>query len=74
MKKSQKKFYKKHLDEHNLIGKNTNCLFMNKDRKASIKDAIDNLFDVAILDDGFQDFSIKKDLNILCFNAKSNKP
>ena len=27
-------------------------------------------FEVAILDDGFQDFSIKKDLSIVCFNEK----
>ena len=25
-------------------------------------------YDAVILDDGFQDYSIKKDLNIICFN------
>ena len=29
-----------------------------------------NKFEVAILDDGFQDLSIKKDLSIVCFNEK----
>ena len=27
------------------------------------------MYDVAILDDGFQDYKIKKDLNIVCFNS-----
>ena len=36
----------------------------------AIKNAIQNKADVAILDDGFQDFSIKKDLSIICFNEK----
>ena len=27
-------------------------------------------FNLAILDDGFQDFSIKKNLNVICFNSK----
>ena len=27
------------------------------------------MYDVAILDDGFQDYKIKKDLNIICFNS-----
>ena len=29
-----------------------------------------NNIDVAVLDDGFQDFSIKKDLSIVCFNER----
>ena len=32
--------------------------------------AIKNGFNVLVLDDGFQDYTIKKDLNILCFNEK----
>ena len=36
----------------------------------AIRDAIDNGFDCVVLDDGFQDSSIIKDLNILCFNEK----
>ena len=30
-------------------------------------------FDTAILDDGFQDYKIKKDLNIICFNSYLRK-
>ncbi len=45
-------------------------VFSNKNRKEAINSLILSLCDVAILDDGFQDFSIKKDLSILCFNSK----
>tara|TARA_B100001093_G_C26804123_1_gene1004729 strand:+ start:39 stop:968 length:930 start_codon:yes stop_codon:yes gene_type:complete len=63
-----KKLYSNHSDEHNLIKADLNCLFLNSKRSAAIHDAVNNGYDVAVLDDGFQDFSIKKDLNILCFN------
>ena len=43
---------------------------MSKKRSEAIGDAIKNKSDVVILDDGFQDFSIKKNLTILCFNEK----
>ena len=33
-----------------------------------MNDAIKSGFDVAVLDDGFQDYRIEKNLNILCFN------
>jgi len=35
-----------------------------------INDAIQSKADVVILDDGFQDFSINKNLSIVCFNEK----
>jgi len=44
--------------------------FTNKNRKEAINSLILSGHDVAILDDGFQDFSIKKDFSILCFNSK----
>ena len=44
--------------------------FSNKNRKKAINSLILSGHDVAILDDGFQDFSIKKDFSILCFNSK----
>ena len=40
------------------------------DQKEWIENAIQNKINVAILDDGFQDHSIKKSLSILCFNEK----
>ena len=65
-----KKYYPEHIDEHNLISDSLNCLFLEKERFKAITNAEKKEYDVAILDDGFQDFSIKKDLNILCFNSK----
>ncbi len=64
-----RKFYKKHLDEHNLIKANYDNFILNKDRVKGIKIAESSKFDAVILDDGFQDFKLKKDLNIICFNS-----
>jgi len=63
-----KKYYSNHVDEHLLIKSKLNCLFLNNQRSKAIYDAQEKKFDVAILDDGFQDFSINKNLNLLCFN------
>ncbi len=65
-----KKFYSSHKDEHNLIEEKSNSLFLGKSRNEAILEAERAKCDLAILDDGFQDFSIKKDLSILCFNSK----
>ena len=65
-----RKYYPEHLDEHNLINNTLDCLFVKKNRYKAIINAEEKKYNVAILDDGFQDFSIKKDLNILCFNSK----
>ena len=64
-----KKYYSEHFDEHNLINNRLNCLILDKQRSRAIKNAEKKRFNVVILDDGFQDYSIKKDLNILCFNS-----
>jgi tetraacyldisaccharide 4'-kinase len=64
-----RKYYKNHKDEHRLIKEKTNSLILNSSRSAAIKEAEINNYDAVILDDGFQDYSIKKDLNILCFNS-----
>jgi tetraacyldisaccharide 4'-kinase len=63
-----KKFYKDHNDEFNLIESKQIKLFKNKSRIIAIKKAELDKFDCAILDDGFQDSSVVKDLNIICFN------
>ena len=65
-----KKFYKEHLDEQNLIRSKNVKLFLNKSRKNSIIEAINKNINVVIMDDGFQDFSIRKNLNIICFNSE----
>ena len=65
-----KKYYKDHNDEHQMIKKTVDSLILNKDRTLALKEAEKKKFDVAILDDGFQDYAIEKDLNIICFNSK----
>jgi len=63
-----RKYYKHHKDEYSLIRENFKHLITKKERKNAIKNAIQNGFDTVILDDGFQDYKIKKNLNIVCFN------
>ncbi|MDC0937643.1 tetraacyldisaccharide 4'-kinase [Pelagibacteraceae bacterium] len=63
-----RKYYKNHIDEHNLIRNYFNNLILNKNRSEAIYDAQKNDFDIAILDDGFQDYKVQKNLNIICFN------
>ena len=65
-----KKFYKNHYDELELIKQSVGNLFTNSSRKKAMDEVQNKNFDVAILDDGYQDCSIKKDLKILCFNEK----
>tara|TARA_B100000989_G_scaffold68836_1_gene47967 strand:+ start:792 stop:1721 length:930 start_codon:yes stop_codon:yes gene_type:complete len=62
-----RKFYEAHADEYNLIKRYFNNLILNKSRLEGIKSKM-HKFDGIILDDGFQDYTIKKDLNIICFN------
>ncbi len=44
--------------------------FTGKNRIDAISSLISSGHNAAILDDGFQDFSIKKDFSILCFSSK----
>ena len=62
-----KKNYKNQKDEIELLKKYSKLIICKK-RNEGIISAIEKNFDTVILDDGFQDLSIKKDLNILCFN------
>jgi len=65
-----RKLYKKHVDEHNLIKKNFKNLILKKSRVLGIKESVEMNYDTVILDDGFQEYKIKKNLNIICFNQK----
>ena len=56
-------------DEANLQ-KSIGPVYERKKRIEAVKEATQNNINVAILDDGFQDFSIKKNLSIICFNEK----
>ncbi len=62
-----KKNYKNHQDEIELIKKYCKILVSDK-RSDGINRAIEKNFDLVIMDDGFQDFEIVKNLNIICFN------
>ena len=44
--------------------------FVSKKRIEAMKSLIENKNDLAILDDGFQDFTINKNLSIVCFNQR----
>ena len=50
--------------------KSVGLVYLNKKRINAVQEAIKNNINVGILDDGFQDFSIKKSLSIICFNEK----
>ena len=63
-----RKYYKSHIDEHDLIKKYFNNLIISRNRIIGAKKAEEKNYDSIILDDGFQDYKIKKDLSILCFN------
>lgn len=64
-----RKYYAIHEDEQILINQSIGFLYMAKKRFEAINKAVHDNRDVAILDDGFQDYTIKKDINILCFNS-----
>lgn len=63
-----RKFYKNHRDEYNLIRNSFKNLLIGKDRIEGIRKAETSNYNIALLDDGLQDYKIKKDLNIVCFN------
>jgi len=64
-----RKKYSSYKDEIDLL-KNIGPTYEEKKRVSAINAAIKDNANVAILDDGFQDLSIKKDLSIVCFNEK----
>ena len=52
------------------LQKSIGPVYQNKKRIKAVEEATQNNINIAILDDGFQDFSIKKNLSIICFNEK----
>ncbi len=64
-----KKKYNFLLDEIRML-ENVGKTFVCKSRLSGILLSARNNHNVAILDDGFQDFSIKPDFSVLCFNSK----
>jgi len=64
-----RKKYSSFQDEVDLL-QQVGRTYQNQKRIDAVKEAIKNNANIAILDDGFQDLSIKKNLSIICFNAK----
>jgi len=56
-------------DEKNLL-EQSGQVYEKYKRVDALNDVLENKFEVAILDDGFQDFSVKKNFSIVCFNEK----
>ena len=64
-----KKYHHYLQDEINML-KKTGTVFECTSRSKGIVDSAEHNFDVAILDDGFQDYTIKPNFSILCFNSQ----
>ena len=64
-----RKFYESHKDEHALIKNEFENLILNKNRVKGIEEAERLNYDFVILDDGLQDYRIKKNLSIVCFHG-----
>ena len=64
-----KKYHNYLSDEIEML-KETGRVYTNSKRKDGITLSTLDGHDVAILDDGFQDFSIKPNFSIICFNSK----
>ena len=64
-----RKKYDSFQDEADLQ-KQVGPVYQNNKRIEAVREALQDKANVAILDDGFQDFSINKDLSIVCFNKK----
>ena len=67
-----RKKYKSFQDEATLQA-HIGPIYQNKKRINAIKEAIKSKANIVILDDGFQDFSIKKNLSIVCFDSKQSE-
>jgi len=64
-----RKYYSHHNDEYHLIKDHFKNLIVTKNRLMGLKEAEEADFDIAILDDGLQDYKIKKNQKIVCFNS-----
>ena len=64
-----KKFYKEVIDEKKIL-ESVGHVFFEKNRSESLELLEKENFDIAVLDDGFQDTSFQSNLSILCFNQE----
>ncbi len=63
-----KKKYNSFQDETKLLNQ-IGPVYEGQSRVDAIKKAIKNNANIVVLDDGFQDFSVKKNFSIICFNS-----
>jgi len=63
-----RKFYSSHKDEYGEIKNEFKDLIINKNRINGLIDAEKAEFETVIMDDGLQDYRIKKDIKIVCFH------
>ena len=59
-----------HFQDETDLQRSIGPVYQSKQRIKAILEAEESNINVAILDDGFQDFSINKNLSIICFNEK----
>jgi tetraacyldisaccharide 4'-kinase len=64
-----RKYYKDQTDEYALIKNSFDNLILSKNRTKGLNEAENQKYDLAILDDGLQEYKIKKNLSIVCFNS-----
>ena len=64
-----RKYYNSHIDEIDFTKSKVGQFFYDKKRTLSISKAESKKNNVIIMDDGLQDVSVIKDLNIICFNS-----
>ena len=64
-----RKLYEEHVDEHDLIRSYHTNLILSKNRAASLRKIEKSNFDTVIMDDGLQEYKIKKNISIACFNS-----
>lgn len=64
-----RKHYEDQVDEHNLIRSYLGNLILSKNRVDGLREIEKSNFDTVIMDDGLQDYKIKKNISIACFNS-----
>ena len=62
-----KKYYKDQIDEQKIL-QNNGKLFLSRNRLKALQKAEEENYQIAIFDDGLQDFSINYDIKFVCFN------
>ena len=67
-----RKYYPSHIDEINFTKNKVKQFFFDKKRSLSISKADKKRNNIIIMDDGLQDISIIKDLNIVCFSSSDH--